>query len=268
MGRLIREHSCVATAGMSDPGLVRTNNEDRLFVVDHQEPNAFGADSYGIYLIADGMGGHQAGEVAGETAMRTVSTMLLAGLKAPLAAGSPTQLLKRAIEQAHQDILDLAAAQPALRAMGTTVTVGLRLDRDLYLGHVGDSRAYLVRDGGISQLTEDHSVVAQLLKQGALTPQQANRHPDKGKILRCLGVTRHTAVDTALRGGEGDKLTLRRGDTLVFCSDGLNGYVANADILRCVAGGDGPGKTCRRLIDLANGGGGGDNTSVIVVRVS
>ena len=260
----------VVAAGLSDTGLVRSNNEDRVFVIDRREANSFGADSYGVYLVADGLGGHQGGEVASEMAMRTISALLLSGLTRLSAADSPSHLLEGAIQNAHHKILELAASRPELQGMGTTVTVGLRLDLNLYVGHVGDSRAYLARDRRLIQLTEDHSVVALLLRQGTITPQEAISHPDRGKILRCLGVTENVTVDTALSGIDAlqGKLVLRRDDALVFCSDGLHGYISDAAILDCLSRWADPPEACRRLVDLANSAGGADNTSVIVVRVT
>ncbi len=144
--------------------------------------------------------------------------------------------------------------------MGTTVTLGFRLDNDLYLGHVGDSRAYLIRKGMIEQLTEDHSLVAQLLKEGVITPEEAKEHPEKGKILRCLGVSDKVVIDTSSQ-------TLCDGDSLVFCSDGLTTCVTDNEILDCVRQSKNAGAACYGLINLANSRGGEDNTSVIVVNV-
>jgi len=255
----------VSSAGVTDAGLARTSNEDSLFQIERSAANAAGASTYGLYLIADGMGGHSGGEVASTTAMRTISTIILESLRANTPI-QPTVLIRDAIERAHRAILTIASADRALRSMGTTVTVGLRLDLELYLGHVGDCRAYLARDGRLHQLTEDHSVVAALLRQGDITPQQAISHPDKGKILRCLGVTQHVDVDTRLREtGEG-RLTLRPGDRLVFCSDGLTQGVSDVEILDCVQRWR-PRRACGQLVRLANAKGGTDNTSVIVVMV-
>ena len=267
MGSSTGKELNIETAALTDPGLVRGNNEDSVFLIDKRESNAFGSETFGIYLVADGMGGHLGGEVASETAMRTISTTLLDKLKSTSESRPPSLLLKQAIERAHNDILDVAGSKPELRSMGTTVTVGLRLDFDLYLGHVGDSRAYLIRENRIRQLTEDHSVVALLLKRGAITPREARTHPDKGKILRCLGITRDVTIDTFIRDNAEGKLTLRGRDALVFCSDGLTDYVSDGEILNCVSRRSHPGEACRDLIDMANSRGGGDNTSVIIVRV-
>jgi protein phosphatase len=152
--------------------------------------------------------------------------------------------------------------------MATTVTAGLRIDFDLYLGHVGDCRAYLVRNGEIRQLTEDHSVVADLVKQGVITADEARSHPDRAKIFRSLGVTSDIRVDTCGREDGAEKLSLLPGDRLVFCSDGLTGHLPDAEILRWIEGNPDADQACRALIGAANAMGGGDNITVIVVGVA
>ena len=260
-------HPRMETAGLTDLGLVRSKNEDSLFFTDVPGPNAFGAASFGIYLIADGMGGHRGGEVASHTAMQTISNALLERLQAGIAPPSASEMLRQAIDLAHMEILRIARGSPELRSMGTTATVGLRLDYDLYLGHVGDSRAYLVREGQIRQLTEDHSVVARLIRRREITPHEGRTHPDKGKILRCLGVTRDVMVDTLVRDTRESKLCLQKGDALVLCSDGLTDWVSEVEILKCAATISESAGVCGELVSKANTRGGGDNISVIVVRV-
>lgn len=255
------------TAVLTDTGMVRENNEDSSLALDMSEPNSFGAESYGVYLVADGMGGHQAGEIASEMAVRIISTTLVDSLRQATELPSPSQLVKQAIEKANTEIHDLASSNPQLFAMGTTVTLGLRLDNELYLGHVGDSRAYLVRKGKIQQLTEDHSLVAFLVKEGAITPEEAKTHPERGMILRCLGVSDKVTVDTYHQADNEYKLTLLSGDSLLFCTDGLTSYVSDNEILDCLRKGNDSHSVCRELVNMANTRGGGDNISVIVVRV-
>jgi len=257
----------IEASGLTDKGIVRRNNEDAILIFDRQEPNVFGVDSFGIYLVADGMGGHQGGEVASEAAKQTISSSLLENLKLEAWPRSPFQLLKEAVERAHFKILRIAQEKPKLRSMGTTVTVGLRLGLELYIGHVGDSRAYLIRNREIQQLTEDHSLVATLLKKGAITPDEVRAHPDRGKIIRCLGVSPYIAVDTRVQNLEKGMVNLNAGDCLVFCSDGLSTCVHNNEILDRAVSEDNPDQVCRGLVDLANSRGGEDNISVIVVKV-
>ena len=173
------------------------------------------------------MGGHQAGEVASAVAVKMISSSLLQNLKYISLSRFPSRLIKQAINEANREIFTLASRNPDLYSMGTTVTLGFRLDNELYLGQVGDSRAYLIRTGRIQQLTQDHSLVAHLVREGAITAEEARFHPDRRKILRSLGVAGDVTVDTFSQ-------TLLNGDTLVFCSDGLTGNVSDGEILQYI----------------------------------
>lgn len=255
------------TATLTDPGMVRENNEDSSLALETSLPITPEPVSVGIYIVADGMGGHQAGEVASKMAVQIISNTLLDNLRGSGGALSPSLFVKQAIYKANAAIHAGASGNPHLSSMGTTVTIGLRLDNRLYLGHVGDSRAYLIRKGSIKQLTEDHSVVAQLLKTGMITPEEAKTHPDQGKIFRCLGTSSEVAIDTYDQSSKKDKLILKNGDSLVFCTDGLTGHVTDDEILDCVQKGNDAHSTCRDLILLANLRGGEDNISIILVRV-
>jgi serine/threonine protein phosphatase PrpC len=255
------------TATLTDKGMVRDNNEDSSFVLETSLPTASGIVSLGIYIVADGMGGHQAGEVASKIAVEAISTTLLNNMKHKGESKSPFLYIKQAIEKANAEIHARACSNPHLSSMGTTVTLGLRLGDRLYLGNVGDSRAYLIRGGRIKQLTEDHSVVAQLLKVGMITPEEAKTHPDRGKILRCLGTSAQVAIDTYIHSGNENKLILQGDDSLVFCTDGLTGHVSDDEILDSVQNGGDSHSVCRDLVRLANLRGGEDNISLIVVKV-
>ena len=248
------------TAILTDTGRVRRNNEDRVLAIEHTGTNIWGAESAGIYLIADGLGGHQAGEVASEMASQIISHNLLEGLKSGHKVHSPVSMVKSVIEKANEEIVSLAGRDKALRFMGTTATVGLRLDDILYIGHVGDSRAYLIRGTQIKQITEDHSVVAQLVKEGIITPAEAAEHAEKGVLFRCLGSSDIIVVETITQ-------RLRDGDSLVFCSDGLTAHIRDVEILNLVNSNRNSDEACRSLIQVANCRGGEDNSSIIVVNI-
>jgi serine/threonine protein phosphatase PrpC len=254
------------TATLSERGLVRDNNEDSSFMFETSLPVGSRAVSLGIYIVADGMGGHQAGEIASKMAVQIISATLLERFKASESMTSPYLLVKEAFNKANAEIYARAHASPLLSSMGTTATLGLRLDDRLYLGHIGDSRAYLIRAGKIKQLTEDHSVVAQLLKAGMITPEEAETHPDRGKILRCLGTSAQVAIDTNSQRDNKDQLILKGDDSLVFCTDGLTRHVSDNEILVCVKKADAY-TACGDLIRLANSRGGEDNISLIIVKV-
>jgi len=254
------------TACLTDTGMVRKNNEDSCFILESTQSTDLGADSYGVYLIADGMGGEQAGEVASTRAVAGISSFILDSLTALTKPDSFADLVKQPIEKANTELYHMARSSPQLSTMGTTVTLGLRVNNELYLGHVGDSRAYLIRGGMTRQLTQDHSVVAGLLKAGMITQEEARQHPDRGKIFRCLGSSLNVVIDTYKEIGNEEKLILQNGDSLVFCTDGLTAHVSDEEILAEVERPGDAYDACRQLISLANQRGGSDNISVIVAK--
>ena len=256
------------TASMTDIGMLRSNNEDSLFTLDQRVSCESPFSSFGLYIIADGMGGHQGGEIASKIATRVVSTTLLENLSRQNEFHDPFPLLKAAIEKANKEIYKVAGTRQELHSMGTTLTMGLRLDNLLYIGHVGDSRAYLIRGEKTKQLTADHSLVAHLLKEGTITPEEARIHPDRGKIFRCLGISVIVKIDTYYQNGMETELPLLDNDSLVLCSDGLTNYVTDQEIFTYVRIYQTAGQVCKKLIDLANSRGGDDNISVIVIKVS
>ena len=264
---MIKQNLTFKTAYKTHNGMVRSNNEDSLFVIDQQLSDRSEYNSFGLYIIADGMGGHQGGEIASKIATQVVSTVILDNLLYASDFQDPFYLVKEAIKEANKKIYKMTINRRELRSMGTTITVGLRLDNELYVGHVGDSRAYLIREGGIKQLTSDHSLIAHLLKEGTITPVEARTHPDRGVILRCLGMSEEVDVDSYYQEGKLAKLLLKKDDSLVFCSDGLTNYVKDEELFEYVRTYRKSDEVCKRLIDLANSRGGADNISVIVVKV-
>lgn len=255
------------SASLTDIGMARLNNEDACLSLELARSTESNTDSYGIYLVADGMGGHAAGEVASAKAVEKIASSILEAVNSPGKSNSFSEIVKESIEKANNEIYNMAQSNPHLSAMGTTVTLGLRVNNELYLGHVGDSRCYLVRDGEIKQLTRDHSVVGGLLERGMITKEQAILHPDRGKIYRCLGSATEVSIDTCETAGHGEKLSLQVGDKLVFCTDGLANNVSDEEILECVEREEYAYVACHDLVRLANVKGGEDNISVIVVKV-
>ena len=255
------------TALQTDRGMVREGNEDCCFVLESTRSQESHIASWGIYIVADGMGGHSAGEVASSKAVEVLSASILEGLRQSGEVRPYSQLVTQAIEKANTEVYNMACGDPQLSSMGTTVTIGLRVNDELYLGHVGDSRCYLIRDGNIEQLTEDHSVVGGLIRAGMITPEQAKTHPDRAKIYRCLGTADAVSVDTYEGSASEGKLTLQAGDKLVFCSDGLTGHVSDTEIKDCAERETSAESICRYLTSLANQSGGEDNISVIAIRV-
>jgi len=228
----------VAT-GLSDVGMVREGNEDNYL---HDE-------RLGIFAVADGMGGHEAGEVA--------SAVAIEALRAGVAGGS---LITEAVIQANTAVLEKADANPSMRGMGTTLTAAIEVEGGLRIGHVGDSRAYVLRDGILARVTDDHSLVEELVRAGQITLEQAAVHPQRSVITRALGIERNIEVDDI-------SLELTDGDRVLICSDGLSGMVRETEISAIMRRETDTDAVARALIAAANAGGGEDNITVVVIDV-
>lgn len=236
----------------SDIGKQREVNEDRCF---------FDANT-GLFIVADGVGGHRAGETASEIAVKTVSKSLFPADGTAVyerREDAVSDAIRRSIEEANEAIYTAASQNPELHGMGTTIVVSLQSDSELYIAHVGDSRAYLIRDDMIRQLTEDHSYVAELVRAGSITPEEARRHHLRNVITRCVGTEPQVEVDI-------QEVRLVSGDYVVLCTDGLSELVSDDFIKDVVLDAGNPTEACRQLVDLANQLGGTDNITVIVVH--
>jgi protein phosphatase len=256
--------------GRTDVGRTREHNEDAFVVADLTADNAtlqpevrthtVGAKG-SLFMVADGMGGAAAGEIASAMAVDAV----LANLRAAWlgdSAGEPesfVRAIKIATKAANEQIHTYATAHPEYRGMGTTATVAGILGDTLYLAQVGDSRAYLVRDGVARQITKDQSLMQKLIEAGELTEEEAEHSERRNIILQALGPEATIKVDLTHQ-------TVRRGDTLVLCSDGLSGQVSKDEIAAVVTRETDLTNACRELIDRANSNGGPDNITVIVAR--
>jgi serine/threonine protein phosphatase PrpC len=234
-------------AAKSDTGRVRTNNEDCLLV---DEP-------LGLLVVADGMGGHAGGEVASAIAVSAIATYVKDHTARPEPADRTAVLLQTAIRTADEAIRTHARVRRELHGMGTTVVVALCQGEQVHIAHVGDSRAYLLRHGELRQLTEDHSVVAELIKAGHLTPRRARSHPLRHQITRSLG-GREAVADL-------HAITWQGGDYLLLCSDGLTTMLEDDQIAGLILqGGPDLQAACEALVARANAHGGVDNVTVIL----
>lgn len=224
-------------------GRIRERNEDSVY------PETSGAGNGPIIVaVADGMGGHVAGNVASALALATATEA---------APDSDIETVERLVS-ANEAILERVREQQELSGMGTTMTLGRFLDDGtLELAHVGDSRCYLARGDELRQLSTDHTVVAELVALGHLNPDDVDTHPQRHLVTRTLGLGPVTI--------ESETLSLEEGDRLVFCSDGLTSMVKNDDIHRIVTAGDDPEATIWNLIEAANSAGGVDNITVAMV---
>jgi PPM family protein phosphatase len=234
----------VIATGRTDVGRVRDINEDALLLRD------------GVFAVADGMGGHLAGEVASATALQPIKE--LEGTVYPDATEAATAL-REAVIAANASVSELAKAEPSYRGMGTTLTAALVEGRRLHVAHVGDSRAYLLRDGQFSQLTDDHTLVQHLIDEGEITREEAANHPQRSVVTRAIGVSPEVDVDSM-------SLDLEPGDQVLVCSDGLTGVVDDQVIAQTLDGTRDTDAAVRELIGLANAGGGHDNITVLLLR--
>lgn len=253
-------------AARSDRGVARPNNEDMYYTGTLSTSDGPLAT---LLIVADGMGGAQAGDVASRLACESVKQELLAALQLGLPASDEDwqEVLRRAGTAANQRIYTTARGDSAKAGMGTTLTVVLVVGNRAHLAHVGDSRAYLLNargltaDGGqVLQLTTDHSLVARLVDIGQLAPEQARSHPQRNMLYRSLGTDPSIEIDTASQALAAD-------DVLLLCSDGVDMYLEDAELARIVLDDRlSPARACEQIITLANQRGGRDNSTVVVAR--
>jgi protein phosphatase len=258
--------------GRTDVGKTRDHNEDSFLVADLTRRNASLQPEVRIhevgprgslFVVADGMGGAAAGEIASDMAVDTIYTHMANewGNDAELTEQRFAYRLKEAVEVANRYIHEYAKSHVEHRGMGTTATAAGVFRGALYITQIGDSRGYLIRRGGITQLTKDQSLMQRLVDAGELTEEEAASSERRNIILQALGPDPNVKVDLT-------RQELRRDDMLVMCSDGLSGLVRNEEILEVVLAESDLVTACRQLIDLANTRGGPDNITCVVARFS
>ena len=265
-------------AARTDVGKVRQHNEDqfllaklakamRVFATSLPADDAIrlGDDRGALLVVADGMGGHAAGERASALAINTIEGFVLNSLQwfFRLDVGEETfllQELREALKQADRTLVDWGEIEPGLAGMGTTLTLAFSVDDRLFLGHAGDSRAYLYRAGELEQLTRDHTLVQAMVDAGLMTPGQARQDRRRHLVTNALG------GPTPGVYAEFDKLALLDGDTILLCTDGLTGPVEDAQIAAVLAERPEPEDACDALIDLALARGAPDNVTVAVAH--
>ena len=243
--------------GFTDLGRKRQTNEDAFYL----------DDMLGLYVVADGMGGHAAGEVASQEAVETVFGMVKRGIANLHELEDPVQeedvrnacrLMESAVQAATYMVFSMAEMDRGKSGMGTTISAMLVLGEYAITAQVGDSRIYRIRGAEVEQLTEDHTLIAWQLKQGLITPQEAKKSPHRNVITRAVGNRDYVQVDTGL-------VQLFAGDRFLLCSDGLHGYLRELDICPIVRlGGE---HAVKRFIELANERGGKDNITAILVEI-
>ena len=237
----------------TDLGRIRENNEDKSDFYEPEDPTLLATRGC-FYAVADGMGGHAAGQIASELALKNVIAHYYDSLTEDIA----TALLE-AIFGANATVYNLAVMIPERSGMGTTLTAAVVAEDRVYIGQVGDSRGYLIRDGEIRQVTFDHSWVAEQVRMGVLTPEEAGSSPYRNVITRSIGTQAQVEPDVFVEEA-------RVGDIWVLCSDGLTGHVEDEEI-RLIASTQPPTEAARQLIELANSRGGRDNITVLVFSI-
>ncbi len=252
----------LAAMAARDIGRVREVNQDSVFSMLTTLPREGGEISVGLFVVADGMGGHQGGEVASRLAVRTVVHHVLSQLVLPALDERMDEALQpmmiAAVQSANEAIWD--SAQVMGSDMGTTCTAILLVGGSLYIAHVGDSRAYLFEPGGLRQLTADHSTVGRLIQLGQLEPSEAREHPLRNQLYRTVGQQPQVMVDFIYQ-------TVGQSSHLFLCSDGLWGMIDEAMMAQALARSPWPQDACNELIALANLAGGDDNISAVVVTL-
>ncbi len=237
----------------TDVGSVRKNNEDHLVFIRPFDVNI--RNTYGcLAMVADGMGGHSNGEIASKMAADIISRSYFD------ASNKILESLKAAFEKANKAIFQKASRRPALKGMGTTCTAVVLLNKQIYLGHVGDSRAYLLKKGQMIQLSSDHTYVQHLLDTGQITKEEMLSHPERNVITKAMGTSAKIQADFAQL-----QLQFEEGDKLLICSDGLYEYVKKAELAQVVSS-QSLNAASKTLIQLAKQRGGHDNISVLIVE--
>lgn len=245
-----QESACTETSiawcGLTDTGRVRAHNEDFFSCMDLPDGS--------LFVVADGMGGHDAGEVASRLAVEAVSREV----RDHAERKAPEELLEQAVRKANADVLREANGKGS--NMGTTLTLALVLRDSAYVANVGDSRTYWIENGSIKRITTDHSLVEKLVSLGKLGPEEARKHPKSNVLYRTIGSEGLLPVDTF-------RVPLRKGGSLLLCSDGLWGEVADETIHQIFMTEKDTKKICLRLIKAANASGGKDNITAVVVKI-
>jgi serine/threonine protein phosphatase PrpC len=247
---------------MSDVGLVRSNNQDSALSFFFTSDSEDDFPDFGLFVVADGMGGHQEGEKASAIATRTVATHITKSVYLPMISGTGnadippiSEALTEAVQKANHEVIENVPDG------GTTVTAIAVMGDLAYVAHVGDSRAYLMTSEGVEQITRDHSLVQRLIELNQLTRDEAESHPQKNVLYRALGQNDSVEVDTLTR-------RLPVDSRLLVCSDGLWGQISERDLYEIAMNNADPKEACERLVALAKTNGGTDNITVILLKLT
>ncbi len=234
--------------GISDIGKIRQNNEDSFCI---------SSSVYGLYIVADGMGGHNAGEVASNLAISIVENYLSAHIE----DDKPyEQILEQAFRNANNEVYNMSINNHNMSGMGTTLTLVLLRDEKLYFCHVGDSRVYILKNNNFTQITTDHTLVEELYQSGNISAEELKTHPQKNIITNAVGTDIICNLDI-------DTLPISNIKKILLCTDGLTNYLTDDEIRNIINQDEAPQIICEKLIDMANNRGGDDNITVVVISI-
>lgn len=239
-------------AAKTDRGLVRELNEDCYRIIAGDDSNCC------AFIVADGMGGHKCGELASRVAVEYISDSIKSDAKNLFSSENLSEDLRRIVEGTNAAVYQKSIELPEAAGMGTTLTMAVVTSSNVTVAHVGDSRLYIVRDGKISKVTEDHSYIEELIKKGTITRDEAENHPQKNVITRAIGSSHEIDIDMI-------NLTVESDDILILCTDGLTNMVSADHIMEAVKENE-PQEACEQLVEAAKGNGGDDNITVIVIK--
>lgn len=240
-------------SALTDVGLVRNNNEDSFFKsTDFDFP---------LFIVADGMGGHNAGETASKMAVEIIKQYFIENNNSLNSGQKLIDIIKNSIKDANESIYKFSKTDDIYSGMGTTITLAYILKEDIYIGHVGDSRAYLIQDNSICQITEDHSLVQELVKSGSITIEEGKTHPQRNMITRAAGTSEDIEVDIIIK-------EYIKGDIFFICSDGLSNMISDTEIKNTFNKKSSIKNACEDLINKAKENGGRDNITVIAIELA
>ncbi|MDE6469790.1 MAG: Stp1/IreP family PP2C-type Ser/Thr phosphatase [Eubacterium sp.] len=234
----------------TDKGIVRDSNQDAYAVGEFSDEVVWS-------VVCDGMGGAAGGNIASALAVKVISDKINASYRDEMRDSSIHNMLDSALTAANIEVFDFAEAKPELRGMGTTVVCAVVRNNQAYIAHAGDSRAYVINNGNINQITTDHSMVQDLLSRGKITSEEAENHPNKNIITRAVGVDKSIDIDFG-------QIDLSDDDVLLLCTDGLSNYVTNNEMIEIMSDGK-YYAFADRLVTRANKNGGGDNITVVII---
>lgn len=236
----------------TDVGKKRKENQDSYYINYD--------DSLPVFAVADGMGGHNGGEIASNITVEVIKNNVNIYLKRVIEGKLHIEkFIKRTLELSNSEIYNTALKNKEYIGMGTTVTMGAILDGKVYIGHIGDSRAYIIREDNIKRITEDHSLVSELLKKGSITEEEAINHPQKNVITRALGTDENPDIDIF-------NFDLNEEDVILLCTDGLTNMIKEEEIKKIINMSKDIQEVCNTLVNIANENGGYDNSTAVIIK--